>query len=218
MFGDPVRNPKHFPFLQLGEIGNWRSGGTPPRSRPDYFNGNIPWFSSGELNNLYAIRCKEKVTKKAILETSAKAVPPKALILGMYDTAALKASIATEECSCNQAVAFSKIDTAKANILFVTIVQSIETQKTRLRSFLPNPFRPIKESAIAAPGGRVLQKGRTPAPDPSADPATQARRGPGQGRHRRALLPEAGHRRHLRPVHPGPAQGPAGDGQKRSGI
>lgn len=119
MFGDPVKNSKQLPQVQLGELGNWQSGGTPPRSKPDYFDGDILWFSSGELNDLYASSSKEKVSQKAILETSVKAVSRNALMLGMYDTAALKASIAGAECSCNQAIAFSKINETKANVLYV---------------------------------------------------------------------------------------------------
>jgi type I restriction enzyme, R subunit len=66
----------------------------------------------------------------------------------------------------------------------------------------------------AAAGGRVLQEGRAGPPDPAPDAAPGARCGPGQGRHRRALLPEARHRQHLRAVHRGPPQGAAGDGHR----
>jgi type I restriction enzyme S subunit len=36
------------------------------------------------------------------------------LMLGMYDSAALKASVAGVDCSCNQAVAFSQLDCGRS--------------------------------------------------------------------------------------------------------
>jgi len=38
----------------LGDLSYIKSGGTPLRSKKDYwYDGNIPWYSSGELNNMY---------------------------------------------------------------------------------------------------------------------------------------------------------------------
>lgn len=110
MFGDPVTNSKRLPTARLGELGIWRSGGTPSRGRPDYFEGSIPWFSSGELESMVVRESAEYITSAAIEESSAKLVPENSLMLGMYDTAALKASLAGVLCSCNQAVAFAALD------------------------------------------------------------------------------------------------------------
>jgi type I restriction enzyme S subunit len=119
MFGDPARNTKALPTLSLGELGKWQSGGTPPRGRIDYFEGSVPWFSSGELNEMTVVRSNENISDAALAETTAKQVPRGSLMLGMYDTAALKASIAGVVCSCNQAVAFSAIDARIAETAFV---------------------------------------------------------------------------------------------------
>jgi type I restriction enzyme, S subunit len=73
---------------------------------------------------MYASNTAEFITRDAIARTSAKAVPKGALMLGMYDTAALKASIAAVDCSCNQAVAFSTIcpRLASAEYVYFAIV------------------------------------------------------------------------------------------------
>lgn len=109
MFGDPIGNPYAWPTAQLGDLGTWASGGTPPRSKNRYFEGQVPWFSSGELGPTFVMDSREKLSGCALAETSAKRVPKGALMLGMYDTAALKASIAGVDCSCNQAVAFAQL-------------------------------------------------------------------------------------------------------------
>lgn len=119
MFGDPARNTKNLPTISLGEFGEWQSGGTPPRGREDYFEGSIPWFSSGELEEMFLFKSKEHISEKALCETSAKTVPKGALMLGMYDTAALKASIACVNCSCNQAIAFATLNPEIVETIFV---------------------------------------------------------------------------------------------------
>lgn len=119
MFGDPALNTKKLPTAELGDLGEWRSGGTPPRQRKDYFVGTIPWFSSGELEEMYVSESAEHITQSAIKETSAKVVPAGALMLGMYDTAALKAALAAVDCSCNQAVAFSLLRREMCSTEFV---------------------------------------------------------------------------------------------------
>lgn len=119
MFGDPAQNANKLPTVPLGELGDWQSGGTPPRNQDRYFIGEIPWFSSGELEDMHLFKSKEHVSREALHETSAKAVPMGSLMLGMYDTAALKASIAGVDCSCNQAIAFAKINDRKTDVVFL---------------------------------------------------------------------------------------------------
>lgn len=110
MFGDPVLNNKELDVVRLKDLGIWKSGGTPLRSINSYFEGNIPWFSSGELNNMFIYESKEKITKLAIEKTSAKHIESGSLLIGMYDTAALKSSITKVNASCNQAIAFAKLN------------------------------------------------------------------------------------------------------------
>ncbi|MCG8148789.1 restriction endonuclease subunit S [Moraxella sp. PS-22] len=119
MFGDPVTNPKNLDYIQLGKLGNWASGGTPSRSNKTFFNGTIPWYTSGELNNIYVSDSIEKISIEAIENSSTKLIPIGSLLLGMYDTAGLKSSITTIDSACNQAIAFAKINDNLANKLFV---------------------------------------------------------------------------------------------------
>jgi type I restriction enzyme S subunit len=125
MFGDPAQNSHNLPTAALGDLGIWRSGGTPPRERKEYFSGAVPWFSSGELNTMYVDQSAEHVSERAFEETAVKRVPRGALMLGMYDTAALKASIARVDGACNQAVAFANLTSSIADTVFVYSAISI---------------------------------------------------------------------------------------------
>jgi len=36
----------------LGRCGRWLSGGTPPKDRPDFWNGTVPWISAKSMNEM----------------------------------------------------------------------------------------------------------------------------------------------------------------------
>lgn len=125
MFGDPVSNPKNLPKIKLGELGKWQSGGTPSRNKREYFDGTIPWLSSGELNGMYVSESKEHITEMAIKESSTRLIEKGSLLLGMYDTAALKSTISTCIVTCNQAIAYSKLDDKMVNTIYVYFIIQI---------------------------------------------------------------------------------------------
>lgn len=125
MFGDPVNSYSKLPRIKLGDLGRWQSGGTPSRSIPEYYNGTIPWLTSGELSKIYIEESIEKISDDALRNSSAKKIDIGSLLLGMYDSAALKSSINKVVCSCNQAIAFAKLDEKKVNTIYVYYIVQI---------------------------------------------------------------------------------------------
>ena len=105
MFGDPITNTHFLPLIALSELGNWNSGGTPPRSNTAYFKGDIDWYSAGELNTLYLEGSVEKITREALENSAAKLFPAGSMLVGMYDTAAFKMGILKRDSASNQACA-----------------------------------------------------------------------------------------------------------------
>ena len=103
LFGDPKYNKTN--LVKIGEIGVLTSGGTPSRAKPEYFEGNIRWYSAGELNSLYLPDSVEHISETALQQSSAKLFNKGTLMIGMYDTAAFKMGILTEDSSSNQACA-----------------------------------------------------------------------------------------------------------------
>ncbi len=132
LFGDPVKNEKGWELKKLEELGKWQSGGTPSRKVEEFFGGTIPWYTSGELNQMFVSKSSEYITEQAIKNSNAKLVEPNNLLLGMYDTAALKSSITTINSACNQAIAYSKLENGNANIFYV--YHAIQYGKEHFRS------------------------------------------------------------------------------------
>jgi type I restriction enzyme S subunit len=48
--------------VPLGQAGKWLSGGTPLTTEPSYWNGEIPWISSGSLTSFKVLDSDRRVT------------------------------------------------------------------------------------------------------------------------------------------------------------
>ena len=104
---------------RLGDLTYVSSGGTPKRSTSEYWkNGTIAWYSSGELNDLFTKDPERHITSIGLDESNAKLFPKGSLLIGMYDTAALKMSILEREGTFNQAISGVK-PTKELNLQFV---------------------------------------------------------------------------------------------------
>ena len=73
-----------YPMVKIKDICLLGSGGTPSRSCPQYYNGNIPWIKTGEVLNEEIFETKEHITEDAIANSSAKLYPKGSLIIAMY--------------------------------------------------------------------------------------------------------------------------------------
>jgi len=90
------------------------SGGTPSRSKPEYYNGSIPWVKSGELREEIVNATSEHVTEMAIKESSAKMIPAGALLVAMYGATIGRVAYLGMPAATNQAVCNIIPDETKA--------------------------------------------------------------------------------------------------------
>ncbi len=63
----------------LGAIATFLSGGTPSKARADFWEGEIPWVSSGELTALRIDDASLHVTEEAV-EAGSRLVPPRTIL------------------------------------------------------------------------------------------------------------------------------------------
>lgn len=97
--------PSNWIITKLCYLGKWGSGGTPSRKYPEYYNGEIPWIKTGELNNSYIYDAEEKITDEAINKSSAKIFPKGSVMLAMYGATIGKVGILNIDAASNQACA-----------------------------------------------------------------------------------------------------------------
>lgn len=67
----------------IDEIAKVSAGGTPESTNPEYWNGDIPWMNSGELNNKRIYSVSNFITSKGLKESSTKLIPPKCVLIGL---------------------------------------------------------------------------------------------------------------------------------------
>lgn len=80
------------------------SGGTPSRSKPEYFeNGIYPWVKTGEIKDCVIIDTEEHITLEAINNSSAKVLPAKSVAMAMYGVNIGLLAYFDREMTCNQA-------------------------------------------------------------------------------------------------------------------
>ena len=99
----PFEVPENWEWTTLGEIGTWQSGATPSRLRKDYYDGNIPWLKTGDLNDGLITDIPEFITQKALDETSVKLNPIGSILIAMYGATIGKIGIITFPATTNQA-------------------------------------------------------------------------------------------------------------------
>ena len=113
----------------LGEVAEVQSGGTPLVSTKAFWEGDIAWYSSGELNATFTKNPERHITDQGLAGSNAKLFPKGSLLVGMYDTAALKMSILDRDGAFNQAIAGIKPND-KIELEFV--LHAINAVKPRL--------------------------------------------------------------------------------------
>ncbi len=88
----------------LGQVTDSFSGGTPSRSKSEYYGGNIPWIKSGEVNDRFISNVEESITQLGLDNSSAKIVPSNSILVAMYGATAGKVAINLINAAVNQAV------------------------------------------------------------------------------------------------------------------
>ncbi|WGW03653.1 restriction endonuclease subunit S [Tropicibacter oceani] len=139
---------------KLGELSFVASGGTPLKSTAEFWDGDIPWYSSGELNGEFTIEPKDRITALGLDRSNAKLFPKGSLLVGMYDTAAMKMALLDRDAAFNQAVAGIK-PTPRTDLRFVkaaleAIKPSIMEQRRGTRQKNLN-LKKIKDIEIPLP-------------------------------------------------------------------
>ena len=99
----PFELPDGWAWARLGNIGEWKAGATPNRKCLEYYNGDIPWVKTGDLNDDYIKEIPETITKKALKETSVSIIPKDTVLIAMYGATIGKLGITTCDVTTNQA-------------------------------------------------------------------------------------------------------------------
>ena len=99
----PFEIPENWVWTRLGQIGDWGAGSTPQRGNANYYNGNILWLKTGELNNGIVYDTEEKITQKAFQDCSLRINRIGDVLIAMYGATIGKLAVVGKELTTNQA-------------------------------------------------------------------------------------------------------------------
>lgn len=154
----PFDIPENWKWVRLGEIGDWGSGSTPDRTNPNYYNGDVIWIKTGELNNSIVYDSEEKISREALQKGSFKINKIGDVMIAMYGATIGKLGIAGNEMVTNQACcSCSLYGNISNNYLFYYLMASKDNfikmgsggaqpniSRTKIISF-PIPLPPLSE-------------------------------------------------------------------------
>jgi type I restriction enzyme S subunit len=86
---------------KLGQVGEFIGGGTPDTSKPEYWDGEIQWFTPTEIKDRFLSKSKRTITEAGLRNSSVKLLPKGALLLTTRATVG-DISIAENPCTTNQ--------------------------------------------------------------------------------------------------------------------
>jgi type I restriction enzyme S subunit len=95
--------------VTLGSIAKIMSGGTPERTKPAYWNGDIPWVKTSQIQNctINADCVDEWITQEGLEQSSARMIPKGAILMAMYGQGKTRGQVAILgiDATINQACA-----------------------------------------------------------------------------------------------------------------
>lgn len=109
--------------VKLGDIAKIYSGGTPSRTKPSYWGGNIPWIKTTQIQNCVITEkdVDEWITPEGMKKSSAKMVPRGTILMAMYGQGKTRGQVAVLgiDATINQACAAIIVkDSADSNYLY----------------------------------------------------------------------------------------------------
>ncbi|WP_206601068.1 restriction endonuclease subunit S, partial [Christiangramia flava] len=143
-------------FFKLGEMGKFFSGGTPLTSKKNYYEGNIPFIKSGEIN---AEKTEQFISNEGLKNSSAKMVEPGDLIFALYGATSGEVGISKFKGAINQAILCIKTNIDNGFLLYYLRTNKNRILKTYLQGGQGNlSAQIIKSLKVPVPSKEEQQK------------------------------------------------------------
>ena len=117
------------------KIASVSSGGTPSRTKPTYWNGDIPWITTSETSQSEILDSVEKITKKGLENSSAKLFPKDTILMAMYGQGKTRGQVSLLRINAATSQNFAAITLKKDYVPeFVYLFLSQEYERLRALS------------------------------------------------------------------------------------
>lgn len=91
---------------KIGDVCDLATGGTPSRSRPEYFGGDIKWLVSGDIHQGEICDCEGRITEKGMKSSNAKLLPLNSVMIALNGQGKTRGTVAIlrTQATCNQSL------------------------------------------------------------------------------------------------------------------
>ena len=137
----------------LQNIGNFVGGGTPSTSSPEYWGGNIQWFTPSEIKERYLSKSKRTITDLGLKKSSAKLLPKGALLISTRATVG-DVGISTAACATNQGFQSLLVKESESHLFWyywITKHKNILISKSSGSTFIEIGKNEIKKINVTRP-------------------------------------------------------------------
>ena len=109
--------PEKWASTVLKNLFEVKVGSTPSRTNSSFWNGDIPWISSGQVKNCEIYESKEKISKDGFDNSSLKIFPPETVLLAMIGEGKTRGQVAILKISATTNQNIASILCADSEIL-----------------------------------------------------------------------------------------------------
>ena len=111
----------------IGDICKCELGGTPSRTKPEYWNGNVAWINSGEVNKFRITKPSEYITDLGLSKSATKLLPKKTTVLAITGATLGQISLLEIDSCANQSVVgIIENDTLPYEFIYPYVVNNIK--------------------------------------------------------------------------------------------
>lgn len=118
-------------WKKLGDVANCFAGGTPKTNVSSYYDGDIPWIRSGEINFNIIKSSERNITEEGLNKSSAKMIRSNSVVLAMTGATVGRSAVVEFYTSCNQSVAAIENDEKILNYKYLYYYISSNYEKIK---------------------------------------------------------------------------------------
>ncbi|NRD55709.1 restriction endonuclease subunit S [Corallococcus exiguus] len=151
--------PSNWTTATLGNLGIWIGGGTPSKSNPAFWEGDIPWVSPKDIKTDVITESEDRITQEALEQSATRLVPSGSILIvirsGILEHT-LPAAIAGLPVSINQdikaLIPYEGIDSRYVAFALRNYTEPILSQCSKAGTTVSSiNFERIKQFEIALP-------------------------------------------------------------------
>lgn len=126
--------PEGWHVYKMEDVCDLKTGGTPSKSQPEYFGGNIKWIVSGDVNKEFIYDVEGHITELGLKNSNARMLPIDSVLIALNGQGKTRGTVAVlkTEATCNQSiVAFIPKNREQLNYIFLYYYLKSGYQKLR---------------------------------------------------------------------------------------